>query len=147
MKNKDHNVEVNPRILGSLISHMNGWMEDRLVRYAYPKLTSNMVNKQKKIGLYTLYGTSRLYIQTSVPNKNFAAYNIITLTEKAIKINPIENSTLSIINETRFPNLPIIGPTKNIGKYWPIILNDAEKINTLHINVSSNCTLIFLMFS
>ena len=51
MKNKDHNVEVNPRILGSLISHMNGWMEDRLVRYAYPKLTSNMVNKQKKIGL------------------------------------------------------------------------------------------------
>ena len=61
----------------------------------------------------------------------------MTLTENVIKINPMENSTLSIINETLFPNLPIMGPTKNIGKYWPIILKDAEKINKLHINVSS----------
>ena len=34
MKNRDHNVDVNPRILGSLISPINGCMDDLLVRYA-----------------------------------------------------------------------------------------------------------------
>ena len=32
MKNKDHKVEVKPRILGSLISPIKGCMDDLLVR-------------------------------------------------------------------------------------------------------------------
>lgn len=37
-KHKAHSVEVKPRILGSLISQMNGCIDDLLVRYAYPEI-------------------------------------------------------------------------------------------------------------
>ena len=58
--------------------------------------------------------------------KNLAMHNITTLTDSPIRINPIKNKMLSIIIEILFPYLAIIGPTKNIGKYWPIMLKEAE---------------------
>ena len=68
-------------------------------------------------------------IWLKIPKKNFAAYNIRTSVAKVIKRNPMANKTQSIINDIRFPNLPITGPTKNIGKYWPIMLKEAETLN------------------
>ena len=48
--------------------------------------------------------------------------------ENTTNTNPVRNIVLSIIIDTLFPNLVMIGPTNTIGKYWPINPNDAEKI-------------------
>ena len=41
--------------------------------------------------------------------------------DNPIRRNPITKRMLSICIETRFPNRATMGPTKRIGKYWPII--------------------------
>ena len=55
-------------------------------------------------------------------------YIMKTFTEEHIRRNPIMNNIQSIIIETLFPYFPTSGPTKNIGKYWPIIPKDAVQI-------------------
>ena len=63
-----------------------------------------------------------------LPKKNFAAYNIVTSTDKPIKRNPISNITLSTIRDILFPNLIETGPTNRIGKYCPMVANVAGEV-------------------
>ena len=56
-----------------------------------------------------------------------------TSTDRPINRKPIIKRIQSIIIEAFFPQHPTSGPTKRMGKYWPIMLNEAVKINEIKI--------------
>ena len=61
-----------------------------------------------------------------LPNRNFAAYSIGTLSDNPIKRKPTRIRTLSTINDIRFPYLDTIELARSMGKYWPIMPKDAK---------------------
>ena len=55
-----HRVEVNPRIRGSLISQIKGWIDDLLVRYAYPIIYKFRFNNLTNVQAFDRARTSVL---------------------------------------------------------------------------------------